>query len=33
LVLNPSRFIVVDRQGPGTNLEEVWLEKEFLLKP
>ncbi len=31
LVLNPSRFIVVDRQGPGTNLEEVWLEKEFLL--
>lgn len=33
LVLNTSRFMVIDRQGPGTNLEEVWLEKEFLLKP
>lgn len=26
LVMNPnSRFIVVDRKGPGENLEEVWL--------
>ena len=22
-----SRFLVVDRQGPGTNLEEIWLDK------
>jgi ureidoglycolate lyase len=33
LVLNASRFMVIDRQGPGTNLEEVWLEKEFSLQP
>ncbi len=33
LVLNNSRFMVIDRQGPGTNLQEVWLEKEFLLSP
>lgn len=32
LVLNNSRFIVIDRQGPGTNLEEVWLKKEFSLE-
>ncbi len=31
LVFNASRFIVVDRQGPSINLEEVWLEHEFLL--
>jgi ureidoglycolate lyase len=31
LVLKSSRFIVVDRQGPGNNLEEVWLENEFAL--
>ena len=23
-----SRFIIVDRKGPGNNLEEVWLEDE-----
>jgi ureidoglycolate lyase len=33
LVLNSSRFMVIDRQGPGTNLEEVWLKNEFALKP
>lgn len=27
LVLDPdSRFLVVDRKGPGDNLEEVWLD-------
>ncbi len=32
LVLDPaSRFLVVDRQGPGTNLEEQWLERELTL--
>ena len=25
LVLEESRFLVVDRKGPGKNLEEVWL--------
>ena len=24
-----SRFLVVDRKGPGDNLEEVWLEDSF----
>ena len=30
-----SRFVVIDRKGPGNNLEEVWLEegKELLLTP
>ena len=27
LVFEPSRFIVVDRKGPGVNLEEVKLSK------
>ena len=25
-----SRFMVVDRKGPGNNLEEVWFAPEFL---
>ena len=25
-----SRFLVVDRKGPGNNLEEVWFAPEFL---
>jgi ureidoglycolate lyase len=25
LVLDDSRFLIVDRKGPGKNLEEVWL--------
>jgi ureidoglycolate lyase len=25
LVAKPSRFIIIDRQGPGNNLEEYWL--------
>ena len=29
LVFAPSRFIVVDRKGPGKNLEEVGLETPF----
>lgn len=29
LVLNAGRFIVIDRKGPGNNLEEVSLTKEF----
>ena len=33
LVLNQSRFIVIDRQGPGNNLEELWLENQFALQP
>ncbi len=33
LVLKPQRFFVVDRKGPGTNLEELWLEKPFDLVP
>ncbi|MDE2385705.1 MAG: ureidoglycolate lyase [Alphaproteobacteria bacterium] len=27
LVFAPARFIIVDRKGPGNNLEEVMLEK------
>jgi ureidoglycolate lyase len=26
-----SRFLIVDRKGPGNNLEEVWLEDGFAL--
>jgi ureidoglycolate lyase len=34
LVLDPeSRFLVVDRKGPGNNLEEVWLAEELALIP
>jgi ureidoglycolate lyase len=32
LVVNENRFLIMDRKGAGENLEEVWLEKEFLLK-
>jgi ureidoglycolate lyase len=31
LVFGPSRFIVVDRKGPGSNLEEVKLNQAFNL--
>jgi ureidoglycolate lyase len=31
LVVSESRFLIVDRKGEGVNLEEVWLEREFLL--
>ena len=31
LVLKPSRFFVVDRKGPGNNLEEVMLQSPFSL--
>ena len=27
---NESRFIVVDRKGPGTNLEEFWLPEDSI---
>ncbi len=33
LVLRPQRFFVVDRQGPGMNLEEVTLPRAFVLVP
>ncbi|MBG1233077.1 ureidoglycolate lyase [Aestuariivirga litoralis] len=33
LVFAPSRFIIVDRKGPGNNLEEVMLEKALFLAP
>ena len=29
LVLQPQRFFVVDRKGPGVNLEEVTLNRPF----
>ena len=30
LVLDPeSRFLIVDRKGPGSNLEEVWFTPDF----
>lgn len=32
LVLKAQRFFVVDRKGPGKNLEEAWLEKPFDLQ-
>jgi ureidoglycolate lyase len=31
LVFQPSRFIVIDRKGPGVNLEEVMLKHVFSL--
>ena len=36
LVLDPaSRFLVVDRKGPGNNLEEVWFDEgvEIVVTP
>jgi ureidoglycolate lyase len=34
LVLNAEeRFLVVDRTGPGSNLEEVWLDQTLSLHP
>lgn len=31
LVLDPeSRFVIVDRKGPGNNLEEVWFAQDFV---
>lgn len=36
LVLDPdSRFLIIDRKGPGNNLEEVWLAEDvvFGLRP
>ena len=31
LVQDPgSRFLIVDRKGPGNNLEEVWFEENFV---
>jgi ureidoglycolate lyase len=33
LVLNKSRFMIIDRKGPGYNLEEYWLPKELVLNP
>jgi ureidoglycolate lyase len=31
LVLDPeSRFLIIDRKGPGSNLEEAWLEPGFV---
>ncbi len=36
LVLDPdSRFLIVDRKGPGVNLEEVWLDENqaFRVRP
>lgn len=33
LVFEPeSRFLVIDRKGPGTNLEEVWLDGDKSLR-
>ena len=29
----PGLFAVVDRIGDGTNLEEYWLEEEYIIKP
>lgn len=28
LVLHPQEFLVIDRDGPGDNLEEAWFEDE-----
>jgi ureidoglycolate lyase len=31
LVLEPeSRFLIIDRKGPGNNLEEVWFAPDFV---
>lgn len=32
LVLEAQRFFVVDRKGPGNNLEELWLGRPFDLQ-
>lgn len=32
LVLKPGRFLIIDRKGPGYNLEEFWLPQEFALR-
>ena len=29
LVFEPARFLIVDRKGPGNNLEEVWFDEDF----
>jgi ureidoglycolate lyase len=31
VLTDSARFIVVDRAGPGTNLEEAWLDAEHIL--
>ena len=28
-----SRFLIVDRKGPGNNLEEVWFAEDFVFTP
>lgn len=33
LVMAPSRFLIVDRKGPGQNLEEIWLDRPLVLTP
>ena len=33
LVLQPQQFFIVDRQGPGVNLEEVGLASPFHINP
>lgn len=33
LVFEPGRFLVVDRKGPGDNLEEVWLSEPLSIAP
>lgn len=30
---SPGRFLTIDRQGPGINLEEAWLERCVRLPP
>ncbi|MFO1034214.1 MAG: ureidoglycolate lyase [Hyphomicrobiales bacterium] len=31
LVFSASHFLVIDRKGPGANLEEVWLEQALAI--
>ena len=33
LVLQPQRFFIVDRKGPGVNLEEITLNKSLSINP
>ena len=33
LVLQPQQFFIVDRKGPGVNLEEVGLASPFYINP